>query len=68
MILILVVNVWRWNLVWRKSLVEWEKTTCQLLEEVHGMSLVSGIDDKWSWKCGVSIEFPVNFAYGLLRG
>ena len=32
------------------------------------MSLVSGIDDKWSWKCGASIEFFVNSAYGLLRG
>ena len=61
-------GVWRWNLVWLRSLFEWEKTQiCQLLEKVHGMSLVSGIDDKWSWKCGASIEFLVNSAYGLLR-
>jgi len=46
-------GVWRLNLVWRRSLFEWEKTqVCQLLEEVHGMNLISSIEDKWSWKGG----------------
>jgi len=64
-----VNNVWRWNLVWRRSLFEWEKVqVCQLLEVVYGVSLASGNVDRWSWNDGVSLEFSVNSTYDILKG
>ena len=48
---------------------EWEKSQVgQLYDEIKGLSLVSDIDDTWFWRDGVSSEFSVNSAYGVLRG
>jgi len=37
-------------------------------KEIQRLSLVSVLDDKWSWKGGPSIDFSVKFAYGVLSG
>ena len=52
-----------------RNLFEWEKSqVCKLFDEIQGLSLVSDIDDTWYWKDGVSPEFSVKSAYGVLRG
>jgi len=64
-----VNNIWVWNLIWRSGLFEWEENqVSQLLEEVHGLSLVMEKENKWVWNDDESIEYSVNFAYSFLRG
>jgi len=62
-------NIWVWNLIWRRGLFEGEKNqVSQLLEEVHGLSLVLKNEDRWVWNDGESIEYFVSSAYSFLRG
>jgi len=50
-------NVWRWNLIWRSGLFEWEKLqVCQLLEVMQGSSSVSTFGDRWTWQSGESLK------------
>ncbi|XP_068487140.1 uncharacterized protein [Phaseolus vulgaris] len=62
-------GVWKWNLEWRRSLFEWEKThVCQLYEEVSGLGLELGSVDWWSWKGCMPPVYSVKSAYSFVRG
>jgi len=60
---------WKWKLVWRRGLFDWENSQeAQLLREVHGKALVLSIEDSRVWKLGKDSEFSVKSAYAKLRG
>ena len=64
-----VDGVWKWNLVWRRNLFEWEKTLeRQLLQELQGLRLELDLDDGWVWKNNEFSLYMDNCAYVFLRG
>ena len=64
-----VDGVWKWNLVWKRNIFEWEKDLeRQLLEVVQGLRLDLDLDDGWVWKDSEFSMYTVNYAYVLLRG
>jgi len=63
------LTVWKWNLDWRRSLFDWEKTqVCQLHEEVSGLGLELGFIDWWSCKGSMPPVYSMKSAYSVLRG
>jgi len=64
-----VDGVWKWNLLWRRNLFEWEKDLeRQHFEMLQGLRLVLDMDDGWVWKNGEFSMYTINSAYVLLRG
>ena len=60
---------WKWDLVWRKGLFDWEKTKeLQLLYVLNGLCLVLDKKDCWVWKGGMTIGYTVSLAYSVLIG
>jgi len=59
---------WVWQLSWRRSFFEWEKSLAEQLRQLLlEARVVSGEVDGWIWKGGVSQSFSVNSAYNLVR-
>ncbi|MCI14133.1 hypothetical protein A2U01_0035260, partial [Trifolium medium] len=57
-----------WNLLWRRSLFQWEEeSVVQLLDTIDNVSF-SNEEDKWCWKVNPEGCFTVKTAYeALLR-
>jgi len=60
---------WVWNLDWRRSFFDWEKSLVeQLFQILQEVKLVFGEADSWVWKIEESQTFSVNSAYVQVRG
>ncbi|XP_068497922.1 uncharacterized protein [Phaseolus vulgaris] len=59
---------WVWNLDWRRSFFDWEKSLVeQLFQSLQEVKLVFGEADSWVWKIRESQTFSVNSAYVQVR-
>lgn len=61
---LVVDNVWKWNLQWRRQDFEWDGLQLrQLLDELNAQNILGVGCDKWLWLADPSGQFTVKSAY-----